>query len=165
MDGQTGGRHWSAKNRQADDQHHCGRVRLTKRDGGRTAVDNVSFTASKDEIVGLLGPNGDAKTSTIPLLITVLAPTRGQFSVVGHPATTTIAIRRCVRVLSESSGYPESRARGRRSTADGGGERRAGALLFFGVLVGVLSWLPGPAVAAPLILEVFRISTVLGSNS
>ena len=115
--------------------------------------------------MGLLGPNGDAKTSTIPLLITVLAPTRGQFSVVGHPATTTIAIRRCVRVLSESSGYPEGRARGRRSTADGGGERRAGALLFFGVLVGVLSWLPGPAVAAPLILEVFRISTVLGSNS
>ena len=68
-------------------------------------------------MVGLLGPNGGAKTSTIRLLITVLAPTRGQFSVVGHPATTTIAIRRCVRVLSESSGYPGSRARGRRSTA------------------------------------------------
>src|SRR3954463_16648823 len=103
VDAQTGGRHWSAKNRQADDQHHIGSVRVTKRDGGRRAVENVSFTASKDEIVGLLGPNGDAKTSTIPLLITVLAPTCGQFSVVGHHATTTIAIRRCVRVLSESS--------------------------------------------------------------
>lgn len=117
VDAQTGGRHWSAKNRQADDQHHIGSVRLTKRDGGRRAVENVSFTASKDEIVGLLGPNGGAKPSTIRLLITVLAPTRGQLSVVGHHATTTIAIRRCVRVLSESSRYFESRARGRRSTA------------------------------------------------
>jgi len=35
VDAQTGGRHWSARNRQADDQHHCGRVRLTKRAGGR----------------------------------------------------------------------------------------------------------------------------------
>ena len=61
-------------------------MRLTKRDGGRTAVENLSFTAAEDEIVGLHGPNGDAKTSTIPLLITVLAPTRGQFSVVGHHA-------------------------------------------------------------------------------
>jgi ABC-type hemin transport system ATPase subunit len=62
-------------------------VRLTKCDGRRRAVENVSFAASQGEIVGLLGHNGAGKS--------------------------------------------------------------------------VLSWLPGPAVAAPLTLEVVRISTVL----
>ena len=71
------------------------------------------------------------------------------------------------RALGEQrlSREPSSRSAVHGCHADGGGDRRMGALLLFGVLVGVLSWLPGPAVAAPLILEVFRISTVLGSNS
>ena len=81
-------------------------VRLTKRYGGRSAVEDVSFTAAQGEIVGLLGPNGAGKTTTIRLLTTVLSPTSGEFSIAGHPSTAADEIRRSVGVLPESSGYP-----------------------------------------------------------
>lgn len=81
-------------------------VRLTKRYGGRSAVEDVSFRASQGEIVGLLGPNGAGKTTTIRLLTTVLSPTSGEFSIAGHPSTAATEIRRCVGVLPESTGYP-----------------------------------------------------------
>src|SRR4029453_1019177 len=81
-------------------------VRLTKNYGGRSAVEDVSFSASQGEIVGLLGPNGAGKTTTIRLLTTVLEPTSGEFSIAGHPSTSSTEIRRCVGVLPESSGYP-----------------------------------------------------------
>ena len=81
-------------------------VRLTKRYGERSAVEDVSFMASQGEIVGLLGPNGAGKTTTIRLLTTVLSPTSGEFSIAGHPSTAAGEIRRSVGVLPESSGYP-----------------------------------------------------------
>jgi ABC-2 type transport system ATP-binding protein len=87
-------------------------VRLTKRYGGRSAVDDVSFSASQGEIVGLLGPNGAGKTTTIRLLTTVLSPTSGEFSIAGHPSTAAGEIRRSVGVLPESSGYPSHQTGG-----------------------------------------------------
>jgi ABC-2 type transport system ATP-binding protein len=81
-------------------------VRLTKHYGGRSAVEDVSFSASEGEIVGLLGPNGAGKTTTIRLLTTVLEPTSGEFSIAGHRSTAASEIRRHVGVLPESSGYP-----------------------------------------------------------
>ncbi|SCL34082.1 ABC-2 type transport system ATP-binding protein [Micromonospora rhizosphaerae] len=81
-------------------------VRLTKRFGDRTAIDGLSFRARQGEVVGLLGPNGSGKTTTIRLLTTVLAPTSGEFSVAGVPFTRPIEIRRRIGVLPESSGYP-----------------------------------------------------------
>ncbi|SCG66638.1 ABC transporter ATP-binding protein [Micromonospora inositola] len=81
-------------------------VRLTKRFGDRTAVDGLSFAARQGEVMGLLGPNGSGKTTTIRLLTTVLAPTTGEFSVAGVPCTRPGEIRRRIGVLPESSGYP-----------------------------------------------------------
>jgi ABC-2 type transport system ATP-binding protein len=81
-------------------------VRLTKRYGARTAVRELSFTAREGEVVGLLGPNGSGKTTTIRLLTTVLPATGGTFSVAGVPSTRPAEIRRRVGVLPESSGYP-----------------------------------------------------------
>jgi ABC-2 type transport system ATP-binding protein len=80
--------------------------RLTKRYGSRTAVRELSFTAGQGDIIGLLGPNGSGKTTTIRLLTTVLTATSGTFSVAGIPASRPLEIRRRVGVLPESSGYP-----------------------------------------------------------
>ncbi|MDF2547876.1 MAG: daunorubicin transporter ATPase [Anaerosolibacter sp.] len=48
------------------------------------AVNDISFEVEKGEIFGLLGPNGAGKTSTIKILTTLLAPTSGEATVLGH---------------------------------------------------------------------------------
>jgi len=54
---------------------------LTKRFGGLTAVDHVSFNVKRGEIFGLLGPNGAGKTTTIRMLATLTRPTEGTATV------------------------------------------------------------------------------------
>ena len=51
--------------------------------GAVTAVDDVSFTVSRGEIVGLLGPNGAGKTTTINMVLGVLAATTGSVEIGG----------------------------------------------------------------------------------
>lgn len=48
-----------------------------------TAVNNISFTINKGEIVGLIGPNGAGKSTTIKMLTGILAPTRGEILIDG----------------------------------------------------------------------------------
>jgi branched-chain amino acid transport system ATP-binding protein len=50
---------------------------LTKRFGGLTAVSNVSFEVERGEIVGIFGPNGSGKTTTLSLIAGILEPTSG----------------------------------------------------------------------------------------
>ena len=56
---------------------------LVKRFGEFTAVDGVSFTVHRGEVVGYLGPNGCGKTTTIRILLGLLRPTAGSASVLG----------------------------------------------------------------------------------
>jgi ABC-2 type transport system ATP-binding protein len=48
------------------------------------AVRGISFDVAEGELFGLLGPNGAGKTTTIKMLITLLIPTSGRASVLGH---------------------------------------------------------------------------------
>ncbi len=48
-----------------------------------TAVDDLSFTVDRGEIVGLLGPNGAGKTTTINMVLGVLAPSAGSIEIDG----------------------------------------------------------------------------------
>ena len=48
-----------------------------------TAVDDISFTVGRGEIVGLLGPNGAGKTTTINMVLGVLEPSGGSVSIDG----------------------------------------------------------------------------------
>ena len=57
---------------------------LTKRYGRQTAVDGISFTVHKGEILGLLGPNGAGKTTTMRILTCFLPPTSGTARVAGY---------------------------------------------------------------------------------
>jgi len=54
---------------------------LTKRYGDLVAVDRVSFTAKKGEIVGFLGPNGAGKTTTMRIITGFLPATTGTVTV------------------------------------------------------------------------------------
>ncbi|MCW4020092.1 MAG: ATP-binding cassette domain-containing protein [Candidatus Bathyarchaeota archaeon] len=57
---------------------------LTKKFGGFTAVDHVSFDVKGGEIFGLLGPNGAGKTTLIRMLSTLTRPTEGTATVDGY---------------------------------------------------------------------------------
>lgn len=59
---------------------------LTRKFGDFTAVDHVSFEVNAGEIVGYLGPNGCGKTTTIRMLLGLLAPTSGSATVMGYDA-------------------------------------------------------------------------------
>ena len=79
---------------------------ITKSFGPLVAVRDLSFEARPGEIIGLLGPNGAGKTTAIRVLSTILAPTRGRFTLGGIPHTKPGAIRQQIGVLPESAGYP-----------------------------------------------------------
>jgi ABC-2 type transport system ATP-binding protein len=80
---------------------------LGKRYGSVVAVDDLSFAVEAGEILGVLGPNGAGKTTAIRMLTTILAPTRGTFTVAGVPSSRPAEIRSRIGVLPESAGYPE----------------------------------------------------------
>lgn len=57
---------------------------VTKRFGGLTAVDHVSFDVRSGEIVGLIGPNGAGKSTLFNLVTGVLPASEGQIAVMGQ---------------------------------------------------------------------------------
>ncbi len=58
---------------------------LTRRFGALTAVDDVSFTARRGRVLGVLGPNGSGKTTLLRMLIGLLHPTSGASTIEGVP--------------------------------------------------------------------------------
>lgn len=61
---------------------------LTRRFGDFVAVDHINFEVHTGEIVGYLGPNGSGKTTTIRMLLGLLAPSDGQATVLGYDVFT-----------------------------------------------------------------------------
>ncbi len=82
---------------------------LSKRYGDFVAVNDVTFHASKGDIVGFLGPNGAGKTSTIRMLATYLPPTSGSAKVAGYDILTQAdEVRKRIGYLPENPPlYPE----------------------------------------------------------
>ena len=79
---------------------------LSKQYGETTVVDDASFTVNGGEIFGLLGPNGDGKTTTILMLLGLTEISSGQARVLGHdPEREPLAVKRRVGYLPDSVGF------------------------------------------------------------
>ena len=63
-------------------------IRLSKQFGPKLAVDNISFSVAKGEVLGFLGPNGAGKSTTMRMITGFIAPTRGTVTVGGHDIQT-----------------------------------------------------------------------------
>jgi ABC-2 type transport system ATP-binding protein len=76
---------------------------LTKRYARHTAVDDISFSVAKGQIVGFLGPNGAGKTTTMRVLTCFLPPTAGTAIVAGFDVLESpLEVKRRVGYLPET---------------------------------------------------------------
>ncbi|HVX45443.1 MAG TPA: ABC transporter ATP-binding protein [Mycobacteriales bacterium] len=67
---------------------------LTKRfRGGQVAVDHIDLIVPRGSVYGFLGPNGSGKTTTIRMLLGLIAPTEGTASLFGQASTGRVLHR------------------------------------------------------------------------
>lgn len=83
--------------------------RLTKRFAGFTAVDDVSFSVARGEVLGFLGPNGAGKSTTMRMLAGFMPPSSGTARICGADvAAQPVAAKRNLGFLPEGAPtYPE----------------------------------------------------------
>src|SRR3989442_8220110 len=86
---------------------------LRKSFGTLVAVDDVSFSLEKGQLVGLLGPNGAGKTTTVSMITGLITPDRGEVLIGGHRLSgdTDPAKRRIGLVPQDLALYDELSAR------------------------------------------------------
>jgi len=76
---------------------------LSKRYNRFTAVDNISFSVGKGQVVGFLGPNGAGKTTTLRMLTGYLPATKGTATIGGHDIfKDSIKARRKIGYMPEN---------------------------------------------------------------
>src|SRR6478609_3799501 len=82
---------------------------LTKRYARHIAVDDISFSVEKGDIVGFLGPNGAGKTTTMRVLTCFMPPTSGKASVAGYDVfEKPMEVKKRIGYLPEAPPvYPE----------------------------------------------------------
>lgn len=77
---------------------------LSKQYGSQRAVNDISFKATKGEVVGFLGPNGAGKSTTMKMLMGYLTPDGGTASICGlDPVVQPIAAKKKMGYLPESN--------------------------------------------------------------
>ncbi len=75
---------------------------LTKKYAQQLAVNHISFTAKKGEILGFLGPNGAGKSTTMKIATCYLPPTAGTVTVCGYDVQThPLEVRQKIGYLPE----------------------------------------------------------------
>src|SRR5437870_4714519 len=77
---------------------------LAKVFGTKHAVDGISFSVERGEVLGFLGPNGAGKSTTMRMIAGFVAPTSGSASICGHDiATDAIAAKTALGYLPEGA--------------------------------------------------------------
>ena len=77
---------------------------LTKVFGAKRAVDGVSFTVERGEVLGFLGPNGAGKSTTMRMITGYIPPTAGTLTIGGYDMVDTpIPAKRLIGYLPENA--------------------------------------------------------------
>lgn len=84
---------------------------VTKRFGGKMAVDDVSFTVNPGEIIGFLGPNGAGKTTTLRMALGLIKPDEGEIKLFGGEPGDESAFGRIGFLPEERGLYKKQTAR------------------------------------------------------
>jgi ABC-2 type transport system ATP-binding protein len=87
---------------------------LTKSFGLKKAVDDLSFSVERGEVLGFLGPNGAGKSTTMRMITGFLPPTAGKITIGGHDvAEDGLAAKRLIGYLPENAAsYPDMTVEG-----------------------------------------------------
>ena len=86
-------------------------IGITKRFGGRLAIDGVTFTVRPGRVTGFLGPNGAGKSTTLRILLGLDRPSSGTATIDGRPYRELRHPLRTVGALLDGAGpLPERRA-------------------------------------------------------
>ena len=87
---------------------------LVKAFGAKLAVNDVSFTVERGEVLGFLGPNGAGKSTTMRMLTGFIPPTSGRITVGGHDIVDNpLAAKRLFGYLPENApGYADMTVHG-----------------------------------------------------
>src|SRR5580692_5628874 len=87
---------------------------ITKRFGGLTAVNNVTFSVEKGAILSVIGPNGAGKSTLFKLISSFVTPTSGRVTYEGQTMTGLppheVARRGVVRTFQETTIFKEMTA-------------------------------------------------------
>jgi ABC-2 type transport system ATP-binding protein len=95
---------------------------LTKRYGGRTAVDGLTFTVEPGRVTGFLGPNGAGKSTTMRMMLGLARPTSGEALVNGREyGRLDRPTRRVGALLSPDAAHPGRSARAHLTAKAAGG--------------------------------------------
>src|SRR5438132_9676014 len=86
---------------------------LTKKYGQAVALDGLSLTVDRGQILGFIGPNGAGKTTTIKILVGLARPTSGSASIAGTDCVREARqIKRLVGYMPDTFGsYDNMRVR------------------------------------------------------
>src|ERR1700728_3313387 len=77
---------------------------LVKLFGTKRAVDNISFSVERGQVLGFLGPNGAGKSTTMRMITGFIPPTEGTVSVGGFDiAENPIAAKKLIGYLPENA--------------------------------------------------------------
>jgi ABC-2 type transport system ATP-binding protein len=82
---------------------------LTKRYGGKAAVDGLSFTVAPGKVTGFLGPNGAGKSTTMRLLLGLERPDSGRALINGRPYASLRIPLTQVGALLEAKAFHKGR--------------------------------------------------------
>ena len=87
---------------------------LVKAFGPKRAVDGISFTVERGEVLGFLGPNGAGKSTTMRMITGFMPPSSGAISVGGYDVLESpIEAKRLIGYLPENAAaYPDMTVRG-----------------------------------------------------